>query len=52
MDFVADQLVRLFGAHFTTDRLVGLLGARFFTNQLVGLFATLLSATLGARQLS
>jgi hypothetical protein len=31
MDFVADQLVGLFGAHFTVDQLVGLLGACFFT---------------------
>jgi hypothetical protein len=31
MDFVADQLVGLFGAHFVVDQLVGLLGACFFT---------------------
>ena len=27
MDFIAYQLVKLFGAHFATDQLVGLLGA-------------------------
>jgi hypothetical protein len=52
MDFIADQLVRLFGAHFAADQLVGLLSARFFANQLVGLFVASSSAMLGACQLS
>ena len=49
---ISDQLIGLFGAHFTADQLVGLFGARFFANQLVGLFVASSSAMLGAYQLS